>query len=300
MNNLSRNIIDLISKLEDQLKKPILDLSMLDKENKTLLIIAAKTRQWNIVKLFIKRFSDRVPQIINAQDDAGKTALHYAALYGESYIVQLLIQAGAKLDLKDAAGRTAFDCTSGDSDHVKETLLSIEIHPYRSCSASVNAMIFHLDEKLIEFSSKHFDYARAQLRMSAKNNENAQRYFKIIENLEKVVDKSSGHILSTRANLQKIREFAHYFMSEEEDKFYKSLNWQEQTVLDFCINNQKQVRTYLLGLTAFTETKYTPPPIQTGKMSTQVLLKWLTPYHASELSREMEFQVESVAKPMHR
>ena len=53
---------------------------------------------------------------INAQDDNPKsrrTALHWAAIKGHMSIFDLLIAKGAKVDIKDAEGKTALDYRRG-------------------------------------------------------------------------------------------------------------------------------------------------------------------------------------------
>lgn len=59
------------------------------------------------------------PHSINEQDVFGLTALHYAAVRGYGEIVDyLLIQPGARVDLRDEQGRDALDVAilSGDED----------------------------------------------------------------------------------------------------------------------------------------------------------------------------------------
>ena len=49
---------------------------------------------------------------VNAANDAGQTALHFAALSMDS-VVELLAMHGAKLDAKDKQGRTPLDMAQG-------------------------------------------------------------------------------------------------------------------------------------------------------------------------------------------
>jgi ankyrin repeat protein len=53
---------------------------------------------------------------INAASVAGQTALHGAAARGATSIIQFLVDRGARLDLKDIAGRTPLDETAGVLD----------------------------------------------------------------------------------------------------------------------------------------------------------------------------------------
>jgi ankyrin repeat protein len=62
---------------------------------------------------------------INAVNAVGQTALHGAAYQGADHIVQCLVDAGAKLNVQDAEGRTPFRVAEG---HL-ESGLSIEERP---------------------------------------------------------------------------------------------------------------------------------------------------------------------------
>ncbi len=46
---------------------------------------------------------------VNIQNTSGATALIYAATYGHTAIVQMLLEAGAYRGLKDTDGKTALD-----------------------------------------------------------------------------------------------------------------------------------------------------------------------------------------------
>jgi ankyrin repeat protein len=53
---------------------------------------------------------------INAQNDAGETALHSAAaLRRANQVVQFLFDSGAKLDIKDKRGRTPLDAVAAST-----------------------------------------------------------------------------------------------------------------------------------------------------------------------------------------
>ena len=56
------------------------------------------------VKMFVEAGAD-----IDAQNDLGNTALHYAAQTGATRIVEYLVSKGAKLDVYNYAGQTAVD-----------------------------------------------------------------------------------------------------------------------------------------------------------------------------------------------
>jgi ankyrin repeat protein len=60
------------------------------------------------VKLFADGGAD-----LNASNDLGNTALHYAALNGTTRIVEYLVGKGAKIDIKNKQGRTAVELARG-------------------------------------------------------------------------------------------------------------------------------------------------------------------------------------------
>jgi hypothetical protein len=73
----------------------------------TILHRAAGVGRTKIVRHILRRF----PELdIDAQDDNGSTALHYAALTGHKKMIYLLIRNGARRDTKNKYGKTAADC----------------------------------------------------------------------------------------------------------------------------------------------------------------------------------------------
>jgi ankyrin repeat protein len=56
------------------------------------------------VRMFVEAGAD-----VDAQNDLGNTALHYAAQTGASRIVEYLVARGAKLDVYNYSGQTAID-----------------------------------------------------------------------------------------------------------------------------------------------------------------------------------------------
>jgi ankyrin repeat protein len=68
---------------------------------------ASEAQQVEAVKVLLDRHVD-----INAANDAGQTALHFAALSMDS-VVELLVMNGARLDAKDKQGRTPLDMALG-------------------------------------------------------------------------------------------------------------------------------------------------------------------------------------------
>lgn len=84
------------------------DPYLLTFENDTVLHVAAKNRQSNIVGLFVERFErDRRMDFINTTDHRGRTALHGACRSGRPEMVQILLEAGVDVHKYDHLNRTA-------------------------------------------------------------------------------------------------------------------------------------------------------------------------------------------------
>lgn len=92
----------------------------------TFIHIAIATGVWNgvhtmpIVKFYLEKGVD-----INAQDERGRTALHYAAMNGSLYLTQELLKLGANPALKTRSGKTALrDAIDNRRDAVAQLLTS--------------------------------------------------------------------------------------------------------------------------------------------------------------------------------
>lgn len=68
---------------------------------------ASEAQMLDAVKVLLEKHVD-----VNAANDAGQTALHFAALSMDS-VVELLVKNGAKLDAADRQGRTPMDMANG-------------------------------------------------------------------------------------------------------------------------------------------------------------------------------------------
>lgn len=80
-------------------------------EEKGILINAIKLNQKYIPQDFV-----------NAQDSQGMTALMFAALYGYTHIVQALLAAGAHVDIKNKAGKTAAELVDDSRSELLDLL----------------------------------------------------------------------------------------------------------------------------------------------------------------------------------
>lgn len=80
------------------------------------------------VKLFVEKGAD-----VNAANNLGNTALHYAALQGNERIVEFLVSKGAKLDVKNKQGRTPAEVAKG---RAAEVFIRITGAPSAAAAAS--------------------------------------------------------------------------------------------------------------------------------------------------------------------
>lgn len=135
MSVISIGFIDLVKKIG----KIPLDLSIKDGEDKTTLILAAKTRNTRV----LLRLLEENPSldVVNAQDFDGRTALHYAAMLGMKVAVEALIASGARQNIVDNNRLIPRDYLEAKDDVVRNTLASISIDPDRDVNATSNAFV---------------------------------------------------------------------------------------------------------------------------------------------------------------
>ncbi|KGO39178.1 hypothetical protein PEXP_046520 [Penicillium expansum] len=86
------------------------DMFKVTHEGMSVLHIAARTRQPNIVALFCSRLAELTVQdrtaFVNRQTKEGETALHYACRSGRPETVQVLLEAGADPTILDSGNRS--------------------------------------------------------------------------------------------------------------------------------------------------------------------------------------------------
>ena len=80
---------------------------------------------------------------MNSQDNAGRTALHYACILGDIESYKNLVDANARIDIEDSQGMTAHDYLEYTDEEaiIKETLASVSVDCYRDEGAVHNC--FH-------------------------------------------------------------------------------------------------------------------------------------------------------------
>ena len=111
-----------------------IDYSVVDAGGKTPLILAAKINSSTVVQAILEH-GEINHAILNLQDSEGMTALHYACLYGNKDMADLLINAGASHLIKNNDGKTPIDCVVAGEARIAATLRSIFINPERDETA---------------------------------------------------------------------------------------------------------------------------------------------------------------------
>ena len=102
------------------------DVDAKDEDGWTALHYAATRGHTAVVELLLAAGAD-----VNAQSNAGGTALHYAAFYGHSAVVELLLAAGADVDAESKIGGTALQAAAAYGHATVVELIErwIEDHP---------------------------------------------------------------------------------------------------------------------------------------------------------------------------
>ena len=92
-------------------------LHLKDGLNRSLLYLSARNGYFNLTEFLIKKGAN-----INDVQKDGSTALHGAAYYGQELIVQLLIEYGININIKNRFGHTAAD--EAKTPFIKELILN--------------------------------------------------------------------------------------------------------------------------------------------------------------------------------
>ena len=242
---LACEILNVVIEIEKKEKNSILDLSIVDREGKTLLILAVKARQWEFVKHLLENYPATIKKIINLQDENGRTAAHYAALYGQLDILKLLMNAFADVSVKDKKGLTVSASANEDKSAIRESLWSIEIHPDRSRSALTNAIPAHVDEDTRSCFAEEIIQTAKREAIKHGMQTGDKRIVVNVMAMEKIVLPPDGHILATKENLAILCEYSENFIDPEIEKFFKKLSYDEISVQDHCLRGQVEVRSYL-------------------------------------------------------
>ena len=134
---------ELFKGARDAIRLPLMrkqfDPSSIDGEKKTIPIIAAKVR----AETFLLELANLYPGklALDAQDENGRTVMHYCFGLGLIKAAQRYTDLGASLDIEDQNGRTPIDYLNLSPEETSEILRSIEIYPGRDVSARRNAIL---------------------------------------------------------------------------------------------------------------------------------------------------------------
>jgi len=83
------------------------DVNALDKDGSTPLLMASRRNNWKMARMFIDAGAD-----VNARDGSGMTPLHGAT--GDSEILQFLLECNAEMDARDKWGDTPLHNAAAD------------------------------------------------------------------------------------------------------------------------------------------------------------------------------------------
>jgi hypothetical protein len=133
------------NELHDQAIRALRELTgsfnpaLTDGERKTLAVAAAKAR----AEEALLEMADLYPETslaLDAQDEHGRTVMHYCFGLGLINASRKLAGLGADLAKQDHQGRTPVDYLNLAPQEIREILLSIEVHPDRDAGAWHNAI----------------------------------------------------------------------------------------------------------------------------------------------------------------
>mmetsp|Transcript_4127 Transcript_4127/g.4833 ORF Transcript_4127/g.4833 Transcript_4127/m.4833 type:complete len:153 (-) Transcript_4127:714-1172(-) len=104
----------------------------------------------------VQQFLEANPNLLNAGDENGYTPMHAAASYNHQELIQMLLSAGASLDVRDTDGDTLLHHC--DEPRSAEYLLSLGCNPATTNNEGKDAPTAHLeneDEAMITFWRAH-------------------------------------------------------------------------------------------------------------------------------------------------
>ena len=120
-----------------------IDYNIQDGQGKTSLILAVKTRNTDLSLFITEKAVNQKDFRVNAQDEDGMTALHYACALGMPSVAEKLLAMGANPKLVNKKNRQAIDCTTYGDDDVEGILKSASISSGRDEYARLN----HVSDK---------------------------------------------------------------------------------------------------------------------------------------------------------
>jgi hypothetical protein len=102
----------------------------------TVLLLAVKMRQTRLALYMLKKAANRLN--VNAQDEGGMTALHYAAALGQPDLLKALIDRGADESLKNNQEQLPKDVCDYSAEKIADILSSVGIQCERDENAVLN------------------------------------------------------------------------------------------------------------------------------------------------------------------
>lgn len=130
------------TKTREELDAIKFDPNQKDAEQKNALIIAAKTFNAEDVALaLLENFKGLID--VNAQDEKGCSALHYAIAFRNLKLARKLLENGADRALLNEKNKTPMDCLYLRAKEIEEILLSMDIAPERDVKAKGNKLSWH-------------------------------------------------------------------------------------------------------------------------------------------------------------
>lgn len=90
-------------------------LSVEDREGQTAIHVACREGQSRVLKALLASARNLyLNQIIDQVDTQGRTPLHLASLHNHPRLIRVLLHADARMDIRDANGKLAYDLASGE------------------------------------------------------------------------------------------------------------------------------------------------------------------------------------------
>lgn len=107
--NFNEDYIDMLQILLDA----GVDVNNVNKDGYSMLMFAVESDRKYMAELLLEKMHN---EAINYQDEFGNTALHYACIHNNSYMVDLLLKTGANYSLKDNKNKKASQLIEKNSE----------------------------------------------------------------------------------------------------------------------------------------------------------------------------------------
>lgn len=235
----------------------------LDCDNKTPLIICSKISAANdLVLNFLLENANHFNNLnINAQDNDGRTALHYLCAYGKKEQIDQLIKLGADINIKDNFGFSPWDYLFLDEEQLRVILRTMSINGDRPSNYNSNTSLlsFNLeptsdfdDQKLrtkLNIFDQKIEQCNQKLRINFDCN-NQIVLFQLVKTKEKLL--SLIQLLEQSSDQQKLQlasetlELIEYIIGKSN----------KSTIIDECIARKQQKIEPFENLADYLKHKY--------------------------------------------